>query len=143
MYKESSATEIVPNLWLGNYLSSQDHEFLQKHNIRRIVNATPDFPNIFENIKYIRVSIKNRIQYVPLLKQELIKINSFIKEGLEKNKGVLVHCKEGHRRSATIIASFLNQYLGVIPEQAKSIVLQRRPSTFPSGTVIARALENL
>ena len=47
---EPYATEIVPGLWLGNILSAQDREFIDKKpfNIKYIVNVTHNFPNYFK-----------------------------------------------------------------------------------------------
>lgn len=52
--------EIITNLYLGNVKHSEDLESLQRHNIKYILNVTPDLPNKFEAsgaIKYLKIPI--------------------------------------------------------------------------------------
>jgi len=106
---EKDASEIIPKLWLGNYKSALSKKFLNKYNIKYIINATKEVPNIFEKdgIKYLNIKIND----VDTCHQDLSNIyddcNKFILDGLNKKSGVLVHCKKGHHRSASIIASLL------------------------------------
>lgn len=56
--------EILPYLFLGNSRNSSDLQALDKHNIRSILNVTPNLPNLFEkdverDIKYMQIPIQD------------------------------------------------------------------------------------
>lgn len=55
--------EILPYLFLGNSKNSSDLQALDKHNIRSILNVTPNLPNLFEkderDIKYMQIPIQD------------------------------------------------------------------------------------
>ena len=127
---EPYATEIVPGLWLGNILSAQDREFLDKKpfNIKYIVNVTHNFPNYFKDKKYIKVPIRNEDKTTySLLKQKLPKIIKFIAYGLSLGD-VLVHCKNGRRESATIVTHFLMVTYNISAKEAIKYIKIYRPT---------------
>ncbi|CAG7687033.1 unnamed protein product, partial [Allacma fusca] len=52
--------EIIPHLYLGNAIISSDESALERHNIKHILNVTPDLPNVFENsIRYLQIPISD------------------------------------------------------------------------------------
>jgi hypothetical protein len=52
--------EIIQNLYLGNASISSDLPVLEKHNIKHILNVTPDLPNVFEGtIRYLQIPISD------------------------------------------------------------------------------------
>lgn len=44
LYFQAFPIEIIPNLYLGNASISSDLSTLEKHNIKHILNVTPDLP---------------------------------------------------------------------------------------------------
>jgi len=106
---EYNANEIIPNLWIGNYISSQDESFIQKYNIKIIINSTLEFPNKFENknIFYKIIPIKDTLSGAKYIEKNLQEIINLINYGIKNNIGILVHCKAGHTRSANIVALYL------------------------------------
>tara|TARA_Y100001978_G_C23439607_1_gene312359 strand:+ start:185 stop:604 length:420 start_codon:yes stop_codon:yes gene_type:complete len=135
--KETNATEIIPNLWLGDYFSSNDYNFIKQNNIKTIVNVTPNYPNVFNNIEYLRLPIRDRLIYSKYLKNNIKKCINFINEARLKSYGVLVHCKRGHRRSATIVAYYLSYLNNISFNSAKKWIKYRRPRCFPDGSVLS------
>eukprot|EP00121_Abeoforma_whisleri_P003259 Awhi_evm1s2924 len=135
VFIENPADEILPGIWLGNHLSSQDAVFLQKNKITLIVNATPDYPNHFDtdiDIKYIRIPIQNRDkpEYRQVFEDHLHQTVEELRANWKAGNGCLVHCKSGHTRSATIIAVFLaahnEQKLSL--HQAREKIQAKRPT---------------
>ena len=137
---EPIATEIIPGLWLGNLLASQDRNFMNKFNVKYIVNVTHNFPNFFKDKVYLKIPVRNRDKRTySLLKKNLPPSFRFIKRGLTQGE-VLVHCKSGHRRSATVVANFLMNQFGISKRQAIKYIKKLRPSTFPPRTYIKNIL---
>jgi hypothetical protein len=110
---EKDVTEVLPNLWLGNYKSSQNEDFIKRFNIKFIVNVTPDLPNIFTYVKYLVVPINDDDMCGGNINKLFDESTKFIAEGLATRSGVLVHCKYGHHRSSSIIVAFLIRFLNV------------------------------
>lgn len=50
-----------------------------------------------------------------------------IHSSLMNNKGVYVHCKNGHGRSPTLIAAYLVRFEQKSPEEAMALVCEKRP----------------
>ena len=106
---EKDVSEIIPKLWLGNYKSALSRKFINKHNIKYIINVTKNIPNLFEKdgIKYLNIKINDIDTRYQNINDMLDLCNKFISDALQKNNGILVHCKKGHHRSASIVASYL------------------------------------
>tara|TARA_B100000242_G_C42806666_1_gene375103 strand:+ start:10 stop:468 length:459 start_codon:yes stop_codon:yes gene_type:complete len=127
---------IIPNIFLGNYNSSQNLDFLEKNNIKLIINCTRNIPFLEEyNCEKIRIPIDdNRIfknndilDHLDVLK----KINQY----KEKNENVLVHCRMGSQRSANIVMLYLMKYANLEFEFATQLIKQKRPICFfPSNS---------
>jgi len=58
---------------------------------------------------------------------------TFIGEGLTCGKGVLVHCRHGQSRSATVVAAYLiaNKICGGV-EEAMDFLKEKRPRVNPN-----------
>ena len=50
--------EVIRNLYLGNAKCSMDSDALSKHNIRYILNVTPNLPNHFEGSSDVHITYK-------------------------------------------------------------------------------------
>ena len=61
--------------------------------------------------------------------EKLINGVSFIKNVAEKhpNSSVYVHCKAGRTRSATLVGCYLIEKYGMSPEDAVSLMMEKRP----------------
>ena len=107
------ATEIIPNLWVGDIRSSIDTSFLLRNKINVIINCTYKYNFVpgFNGEK-IKIPIKDRginedidhmydylIEFVP-------KIYDMIKNG----KRILIHCYAGKHRSIALVAAFIVKY---------------------------------
>jgi len=102
---------ICPNLYLGNYKSSQNPNLLLKYNIQSIVNCTKDIPfhDYFKNKTFFRIDIEDSKEYnnVEDFKSKIIDAAIFIDKQIKENKNVIVHCFWGLMRSPTVIAAYL------------------------------------
>ncbi|XP_039748819.1 dual specificity protein phosphatase Mpk3 isoform X1 [Pararge aegeria] len=126
--------EILPNLYLGNSTNSEDCEALARHNIKYILNVTPDLPNTFEadgcGISYLKIPIadhwsQNLAVYFP----QAIR---FIEEAMTARCGVLVHCVAGVSRSVTVTLAYLMQRHRLCLRDAFELVRSRKTDIAPN-----------
>ena len=125
--------EIIPNLWLGDYKSSQDIDLLKKNNIQLIIN-------LIKNLDFIKNDkiTKYRIPIHDNLSKEsnIGMINHFdkayklIDDALKNKKGVLIHCRAGIQRSATLTALYLMKKRNITSENAKQFIKSKRCIAF-------------
>lgn len=118
--KEPMATEILPNLFLGNVKAAESESFLDKHKIRCIIRIL-EYENIprevkisyqkIDDIHHFSIPIRDMDTCLINLNKIFDKTSLIIKTFLRSNKAVLVHCKRGHHRSATVVAAFMIKHL--------------------------------
>ncbi|ARF09001.1 dual specificity phosphatase [Catovirus CTV1] len=112
---EKDVTEIIPNLWLGNYKSALSRKFIEKRKIKYVINLTKHIPNIFQKngVKYLNILIDDSDtcfkDQTPIFDQ----CCEFILNAIKRKESILVHCQKGHHRSASIVAAFLIKYLNL------------------------------
>lgn len=124
---------ILNNLYIGNYQSPTDTDFLKKRNIKLIVNCTKtyNYP-IDENIQMIRLNITdfNSPENNIIVASNIDRILEIINIYLGSNEGVLVHCHMGQQRSAMVIACYLMKYLKLSLVNAITKVKKQRKLAF-------------
>ena len=128
-----NANQIIPGLWLGNFASSQDINFIKRNNITVIINCTKDlkflrYPNIY---KY-RVPVHDNLE-----KDEIISMIGWIDKILpiidyhyQRKKVILIHCAAGMQRSAIVMLSYLYHYQSNDAGLALHLIKSRRPIAF-------------
>lgn len=125
--------EIIKNLWVGNYISAVDEDFLNKNNIKLIINLskTIDFTTLPDIYKY-RIAINDNLSE----ESNLGMINHFeysynlIDNFLKSSQGVLIHCRAGSQRSATLAALYLMKKYNIRSKKAMDIVKSQRKIAF-------------
>jgi protein tyrosine phosphatase len=133
MHGVGNASRITPQLWLGNYLSSQDEEFIRQQNIAVVVNCSKDLPFLnLDGVYKYRVPVHDNLEMDEILSMEqyLKKILPLIHEHHEKGRVILIHCAAGVQRSAIVTLSYLHQYHIKDAQKAYDLVKSRRSVTF-------------
>jgi protein-tyrosine phosphatase len=126
-------SEIIPNLWIGNYKSALNKDFLTKNNIKLIINCskTLEFTDL-QNIIKIRLSVNDDRKNIS--DHNMIKlfptVYNTIDNNLSNNNGILIHCKAGMQRSATITALYLMKKNNIHFSQVKKIIRKKRNIVF-------------
>ena len=125
---EYDVNEIVPGLWLGNLKSVSSEPLLRMHNIKSVYSVMD---------KYYLVPKYSGISYyvLPINDAEVCgtSANNMIDEcvtnihRLLKSGNVLVHCKNGHHRSAVIIGCYLMKYWKMDYETVVKYINMVRP----------------
>ena len=142
-----SCDEIVKGVFLGNEASSQNIEFLRKHNIGLIVNCTKHIPFADTNAIKIRIPINDpgKVESIhqednTIMRYYAPHIIEFIDYYVNNHQNVLIHCHAGMQRSAAICALYLSKYKynDTTDPMNRSVqqIISRRPIAFNRGTNI-------
>jgi dual specificity phosphatase 12 len=128
-----SANQIIPRLWLGDFNSSQDLDFLKKNRIMVIVNCTKDLPFLkLPGIFKYRVPVHDNLEMTEILSMTdwIEKILPLIDHHYQKGRTILIHCAAGMQRSAIITLSYLYNYHTHNAGEALYAIKSRRPIVF-------------
>lgn len=103
--------EILPGLWLGCQDAADDHESLRRHNITHIVSVREPEMKFTLLQRELPNFVYHRIWALDAANQELShefpSAIQFINDAWEAKQGVLIHCRAGISRSATIVCAYL------------------------------------
>lgn len=140
---ENNADLIMDYLWLGNSKSAHDVKFVLSNKIRCIINVTKNIQNKFSHIKlitYVRLPIDDKEACQKNLFTIMEKGADYLNNVVSLQYPILVHCKRGHHRSASIVALYLMKYYRISLLDAIHFIKRFRPSTFRRMTCMLRAL---
>jgi protein-tyrosine phosphatase len=127
------ADQIIPQLWLGNFNSSQNIDFIRRNQISVIVNCTKDLPFLYiDGIYKYRIPVHDNLQSDEIISMTkwIRKILPIIKEHYQNGRSILIHCAAGMQRSAIVVLSFLYTYFSVDPKTALIKIRVKRPIAF-------------
>jgi protein-tyrosine phosphatase len=136
------ADQILSGLWLGCYLDALDWKFLNTNHIGLVVNLTTDVPCLFvPRINYIHLPIRDAELCRRHISERTIgSIIDAIETYLGEGYGVLVHCKEGHHRSAGIVLAYLMKYHQMSYSEGIRYIQSHRPKTLTRSTCLLRSV---
>lgn len=132
------------NIWLGNQKSAHDSDFLYKNNINVIINCSNNIP-FLEEIKWkYRISVDDDRKFTSIikLKRTLPKIRKKIAYHMSKKQNVLIHCRAGVQRSATVVCYFLMKELGWTKNHTMNYIINKRYIAFKPFANFNLALED-
>tara|TARA_B100000575_G_scaffold294618_1_gene312259 strand:- start:2404 stop:2838 length:435 start_codon:yes stop_codon:yes gene_type:complete len=135
------ATQIIPNLWLGNIIDSRNSEFLKQIDV--IINCSTNIPFYSKNTQNIRIRIEDNLEQdeIDNMFKYLDKTSDFLHKNLLENKSIFVHCYAGKQRSATIICSYLMKYLKLSYKEVSELMKTKRLIVFTPLPNFEKALE--
>jgi hypothetical protein len=138
--EEKDYQEILPGVWLGNHLSSEDKKFFRKNKIKAVLNTTKTLPNKFvsEKIEYMKIPVNDQLKQIDfdLMTEYLPFAVSFIRKHIIQKNNILIHCLAGKSRSAICMAGYLVKYHNMNPEESIKFILKKRPEAFFFGTSV-------
>ena len=144
----NSATEILPDLWIGDKHSVEDLIFLSENKIKCIINCTKDldFNHQYNQAEYIRLSIDDHPKISIFddnmnMYSKLEDIIKYIHSYLGRNNSVLVYCSAGKQRAPTIVAGYIMHYGKVSARQAIEYIKSKRPGCFEPAVNFYMAIQ--
>lgn len=132
----SNASEIIPNLWIGDKTDAHNMRFISEFDIKLIVNCTK---NIAFNTKYmhqkIRINVDDKDSSDSIIENKkmyhcLIDLINTIHIYLQRNQAILVHCYAGAQRSAAVVAAYLIKYGKIDYRTAVKYIQSKRVKCF-------------
>jgi protein-tyrosine phosphatase len=126
-----TATELVPNLWIGNANDLLIAEFIKTFDV--IINCTKNIPfPESTTCKTVRVFVDDNLDPVELdnLYKYFDKITQYIHAYLLNGRRVFVHCYAGKQRSASIIVAYYMRYFRMSLEEATTALQSKRSIVF-------------
>lgn len=102
---------IIDNIFLGSERSSCDLAYLQKNKIDRVVVAAYQCEMFFagKHIDYLKLDIEDKSHQS--LVEYFDEVIAFIRK--DKKTNVLVHCRSGMSRSASLVIAYMMKTKGV------------------------------
>lgn len=120
--------EIVPNLFIGNETDAK----ISTDMVDIVINCTRDISFYSNKPLQIRVAVDDdgSDYSMACMKRELKDVVTFISKHIDNNV-ILVHCRNGQQRSATIIAAYLiSTYSEKSFQNIIQQIKQKKPDAF-------------
>ena len=135
--------QILDFLFIGGQEAAQSREILEKYNITYILNAAQECEDLFvNNPKYHYKRLDLLDHGSQNLDLELFRdAFKFIDEAKKCGGKVLVHCRAGQSRSATIVITYLIHKFHWSLQQAYKFVQDKRPAVAPNLGFMAQIIQ--
>ncbi|EAU82612.2 hypothetical protein CC1G_07894 [Coprinopsis cinerea okayama7 len=123
-------TEVLDGrIYLGNLAAARDVERRNQLGITRVLSVCPDYPS--EGGDHHEVIDVEDDEYQDIL-VHLPGACAFIQRAVDRREKVLVHCKMGISRSATVVAAYLMKSQGMDASTALRYLTQKRHQIHPN-----------
>ncbi|KAG9003592.1 hypothetical protein FRB93_011010 [Tulasnella sp. JGI-2019a] len=130
-----SRHEIIPNLWLGGWLSARHYDSLKEDGIFYVLSVLKgDDLGIDPRLTRYQIEIDD-VESSDLL-IHLPPAVAFIQKALESSQGILVHCAAGISRSPSVVAAYLMFMRNMDVSTAISTIREKRSFVDPNDSFI-------
>ncbi|KAK8402475.1 hypothetical protein O3P69_000709 [Scylla paramamosain] len=126
-----AATEIFPHVYLGSEWNASNLDELQCNGVGYILNVTKEIDNFYPGtFDYLNIRVYDDE------KTELLRhwdrTFRYITQVQEKNSKVLVHCKMGISRSASVVIAYAMKAFNMSLDEALALVKKKRSCIKPN-----------
>lgn len=125
--------EIEPNLYLAALPTASDVAGLARRGVRAVINACEEYRGPVARYRQHGIEQLHlpMLDYAEPSAEQVERALAFLREHLGAGRGVLVHCKAGRGRSATLILCWLVAERRMEPELAQRALAALRPHVAP------------
>lgn len=132
-----AATEIFDHVYLGSEWNASNLEELQKNGVNHILNVTREIDNFFPGMfNYLNVRVLDD-EKTDLLKH-WDNTYKYITRARKEGSKVLVHCKMGVSRSASVVIAYAMKAYNWDFKKAIEFVRQKRTCIKPNASFISQ-----
>jgi protein-tyrosine phosphatase len=121
--------QITKHVWIGSEQTASDRNFLVKHKIKLVVNCTADVPRT-SNIPMLRIPVHDAAFDAKKMAKYLDMSSLAIRDVTRYGGNVLVNCRAGQNRSATVTAAYLMTIKGMTAKEAMDAIRKKKFETF-------------
>ena len=118
---------------LGAMPMASDAVKLKQEGVTGVINMCQEYAGPIA--KYQELGIEQlhlpTIDFQPPSLDDIRRGVSFIHRHVQQHGTVYIHCKAGRARSATVLLCYLVAHQGMTPQQAQSLMLEKRPHVNP------------
>jgi dual specificity phosphatase 10 len=133
-------TYIIDGLFIGSESNAKNLDELRAQQIRHIVNVTSHVPLYHEEQFHYCHLPADDTQKQNLL-EYFDQAYRFIRQAIDNNEKILVHCVAGISRSPAIVIGFLMRYTRMTMNEAYEYVKRKRPIVSPNLNFMGQLLE--
>ena len=127
-----SATQINQHLFLGDKNDASNIEALHSHNIKHIVNMANDCEIELDDDDITVVKYGVNDDPDENITEATANATQYISDCIGKKENVMVVCRVGVSRSASVVIAFLIQYENMAYQDAFDVVKSKRPIISPN-----------
>lgn len=125
-------SRVLPGLYIGNIHAANDQAFMLNKRINGIIDLAnaPQQVKFSRSIRVYKINIDDNA--TANIKPWLKHTYNFIEEHMDKNQSVLIFCRAGVSRSATIIIHYLMRRYNISYYDAYRFLKAKRPHVQPN-----------
>lgn len=130
---------ILPYIYLGSAYHASQQELLDKLGITAILNVSKTCPSAFtNNYEYMNIAIDDNAR--ENISSHFDDAINFIEDVNSRGGKVLVHCRAGVSRSATICIAYLMRQKSLTLDEAYEFTKKRRSAISPNFNFLGQLL---
>lgn len=137
-----TANQVDENVFIGGYLAANDPDLIRRACITRIVKMfsdDPSYPGGYHRHRDVQYAVFPTLDSPDYdIRGEAVDALQFIKEGIDANERILVHCHAGISRSSTIVLLHLMFHRGFDLDGALEHLKTVRPVVNPNEGFMRR-----
>ena len=130
--KHTPMHKVAPFLYMSGYKAAKNPQTLQASGIGHVVNLTAHkCPNLNPDlVSYSSFKFSDHANFN--LVDKLDRVMEIIRNKVQMQENVLVHCQMGISRAPSVVIAYLIKFQGMDYNSALSLVQQKNPDAYPN-----------
>lgn len=132
-----TADQVDANVFIGGYIAASDPNYIHRMGVTRIVKMFGDdksYPGGYHRHRGVAYAVFPALDVPDYdIRSDAVNALRFIKEGLDADERILVHCHAGVSRSSTVVLLYLMLLRGYDLDAALGLLRSVRPIVNPNA----------